>query len=140
MANCTEPEMWGGNMWFLFCKELRLMTFIMSLGKASCMVYTECLQKGYLSYEDHLLKHFYFIRATYHLLFKWWGDHWNSWTFWLRIHINYSCFLCTEPHGLFHREWVTTGQPGKLIPGYMIGEKIVLNSKAERPYFHLCWK
>ena len=28
-------------MWFLFCKELRLMRFIMSLGKASCMLYTE---------------------------------------------------------------------------------------------------
>ena len=42
----------------------------MSLGKASCMVYTGFLQKGYLSYEDHLLKHFYFIRATYHLLHK----------------------------------------------------------------------
>ena len=28
-------------MWFLFCKELRLMRFIKSLGKASCMVYTE---------------------------------------------------------------------------------------------------
>ena len=31
---------------------------------------TGFLQKGYLSYEDHLLKHFYFIRATYHLLCK----------------------------------------------------------------------
>ena len=36
-------------MWFVFCKELTLMRFIMSLGKASCMVYTEAqllLPKG----------------------------------------------------------------------------------------------
>ena len=36
-------------MWFVFCEELRLMRFIMSLGKASCMLYTEppfLLRKG----------------------------------------------------------------------------------------------
>ena len=36
-------------MWFLFCEESRLMGFIMSLGKASCMLYTEAqllLPKG----------------------------------------------------------------------------------------------
>ena len=31
---------------------------------------TGFLEKGYLSYEDHLLKPFYFIRAAYHHLCK----------------------------------------------------------------------
>ena len=41
LATCPEPEIWCGYIWFLFCKVLRLMRFIMSLGKASFMVYTE---------------------------------------------------------------------------------------------------